>query len=170
MFTLSMAYFQEITYCLVPNPSLLGDGVCHNLSKYNTVGYNFDGGDCSEFNKGFPKTILLRAYHHHWGFLLISHFWPSHLSANDSRRPTAFILYRMFTIFDFVSNLFKYTRGWYTASCALLLVSNCCHMDNLLASMWFVWKWKISEGADELGKLEPAYEAYVSTTSIQLRS
>jgi len=101
--------------------------------------------------------------------IIIEDFYWSHISdhlislqtTQDDRLHPISDVYHLWLC---VQPFFKYTRGWYTASCALFLVSNCCHMDNLLASMWFVWKWKISEGADELGKLEPAYEAYVSTT------
>ena len=51
-----MAFYQEISYCLVPDPSLLGDGICDNFGKYNTIGCNFDNGDCLEFNKRYPPS------------------------------------------------------------------------------------------------------------------
>jgi len=49
-----MAFYQEIRYCIVPNPASLGDGICQNFGKYNTAGCGFDNGDCVEFNKKFP--------------------------------------------------------------------------------------------------------------------
>ncbi len=51
-----MAFYQETLYCIAPNPSLLGDGLCHNFDKYNTVGCNFDAGDCEDFNNKYPST------------------------------------------------------------------------------------------------------------------
>ena len=59
-----MAFFQKIEYCLITNPTFLGDGICHNFGKYNTAGCRFDGGDCDKFNRDFPncqvnKTIYL---------------------------------------------------------------------------------------------------------------
>ena len=50
-----MAFYQEIRYCIVPNPASLGNGICQNFGKYNTAGCEFDGGDCVEFNKEFPN-------------------------------------------------------------------------------------------------------------------
>ena len=49
-----MAFYQQITYCIVANDNFLGDGICQNFDKYNTAGCNFDDGDCTEFNKKFP--------------------------------------------------------------------------------------------------------------------
>ena len=57
-----MAYYQEIRYCIVPNPSLLGDGICHNFDKYNTAGCNFDSGDCIDFNKKYPDSDCKAPY------------------------------------------------------------------------------------------------------------
>ena len=50
-----MAFYQEILYCIVPNPSLLGDNTCHNFGKYNTAGCKSDNGDCLDFNKNYPR-------------------------------------------------------------------------------------------------------------------
>lgn len=49
-----MAFYQEIKYCIVPDPTLIGDGTCQNYGKYNTAGCFFDGGDCIAFNKKYP--------------------------------------------------------------------------------------------------------------------
>ena len=57
-----MAYYQEIRYCIVPNPSLLGDGICNNFDKYNAAGCNFDGGDCIDFNKKYPDSDCKALY------------------------------------------------------------------------------------------------------------
>ena len=57
-----MAFYQEIRYCIVPDPSLLGDGICQNFDKYNTPGCNFDDGDCSDFNgKKYSNDVDGRA-------------------------------------------------------------------------------------------------------------
>ena len=48
-----MAFYQEIRYCIVSDPSLLGDGICHNFGLYNTAGCGFDGGDCDGFNANY---------------------------------------------------------------------------------------------------------------------
>ena len=51
-----MAFYQDIQYCIVPEITLLGDSICHNLfDKYNTAGCNFEEGDCKDFNKKYPK-------------------------------------------------------------------------------------------------------------------
>ena len=57
-----MAYYQEVRYCIVPNPSLLGDGICNNFDKYNTAGCNFDGGDCLKFNQNYPSASCKAPY------------------------------------------------------------------------------------------------------------
>jgi len=48
-----MPFFQEVSYCIVPQPNLIGDGRCQNVGKYNTAGCSYDGGDCKEFNTIF---------------------------------------------------------------------------------------------------------------------
>lgn len=45
-----MAFYQEIRYCIVPDPTLLKDEICNNFDKYNTAGCNFDNGACDAFN------------------------------------------------------------------------------------------------------------------------
>lgn len=51
-----MAFFQKIRYCIVNNPPLLGDGICHNFGSYNSAaGCGFDGGDCNGFNTKYPN-------------------------------------------------------------------------------------------------------------------
>lgn len=50
-----MAFYQEIRYCIVSDPSLLGDGICHNFGLYNTAGCGFDGGDCDKFNAQYTR-------------------------------------------------------------------------------------------------------------------
>ena len=50
-----MAFVQNFNYCAVPNPLLLGDGICHNYGKHNTAGCTFDGGDCIKFNQDYTK-------------------------------------------------------------------------------------------------------------------
>ena len=49
-----MAFYQEFQRCPVSNAALLGDGICHNIGKYNTAGCGFDNGDCLEFNQDYP--------------------------------------------------------------------------------------------------------------------
>lgn len=39
---------------MVPNPNMLGDGICHNFSNYNSAGCKFDGKDCDAFNTKYP--------------------------------------------------------------------------------------------------------------------
>ena len=51
-----MAFYQEIRYCIVPDSSLLGDGICQNFDKYNTAGCNFDYGDCKDFNSNYTSA------------------------------------------------------------------------------------------------------------------
>lgn len=52
-----MAFYQEIRFCVVPNPALLGDGICHNFGNYNSAGCGFDRGDCDDFNVKYPGCM-----------------------------------------------------------------------------------------------------------------
>ena len=51
-----MAFYQEFRFCIgISNPSLLGDGRCHNFENYNSAACEFDNGDCDAFNDKYPN-------------------------------------------------------------------------------------------------------------------
>ena len=57
-----MAFYQEIRYCIVPDPTFLIDGICQNFDKYNTAGCLFDNGACKDFNNNYDASACKAPY------------------------------------------------------------------------------------------------------------
>ena len=57
-----MAFYQEIRYCIVPDPTFLIDDICQNFDKYNTAGCNFDNGACKDFNSNYDASTCKAPY------------------------------------------------------------------------------------------------------------
>ena len=58
------AFTFKYTDCLVENPSLIGDGICHKKpdgesgEMYNSPECGYDGGDCDDFNTKYPNCFV----------------------------------------------------------------------------------------------------------------